>query len=138
MNDPGKSGVMQTSPSKYILKPTPENVHFGFYSADLKPILTIYSGETVQIETTWRMLLMISKNQKSPKLVLFLKRNGKEAPALTLLLAPSTSMEQSPGMCWKSESKRSVLEVNMQQISVRRTGSSPGIIRRVPARFLTA
>lgn len=36
----------------YTLKATPKTVHFGFYYAGLKPVLTIHSGETVKIETT--------------------------------------------------------------------------------------
>jgi acetamidase/formamidase len=34
------------------VKAIPENVHFGFYSADLKPILTVRSGEEVEIDTS--------------------------------------------------------------------------------------
>ena len=34
------------------LKALPENVHLGFYSADLKPVLTIRSGDEVEIETS--------------------------------------------------------------------------------------
>ena len=36
----------------YTLKATPENIHFGFYSADLNPVLTIRSGDEVEIETS--------------------------------------------------------------------------------------
>src|SRR3990170_7903575 len=33
------------------LKLTPANVHWGYYDARLKPVLTIQSGETVRVET---------------------------------------------------------------------------------------
>jgi acetamidase/formamidase len=36
----------------YILKAIPENIHIGYFSADLKPVLTIRSGDAVEIETT--------------------------------------------------------------------------------------
>ncbi|HEC60670.1 MAG TPA: acetamidase [bacterium] len=36
----------------HFLRAVPENIHFGFYAADLKPVLVIQSGDTVQIETS--------------------------------------------------------------------------------------
>src|SRR5262249_24575987 len=33
------------------LKLTPANVHWGYYDAHLKPVLTIASGDTVRVET---------------------------------------------------------------------------------------
>ena len=33
------------------LKLPPPNVHWGYYDARLKPVLTIQSGETVRVET---------------------------------------------------------------------------------------
>lgn len=36
----------------YTVRAVPENIHFGFYSAELKPILTVKSGDTVKIETS--------------------------------------------------------------------------------------
>jgi len=39
------------SPRTHELKLTPENVHWGYYDAALKPVLHIASGDTVRVET---------------------------------------------------------------------------------------
>jgi acetamidase/formamidase len=38
-------------PAQTVVKPTPTNVHWGYYAAGAKPILTVKSGDTVRIET---------------------------------------------------------------------------------------
>ena len=44
---------MVSHPSaSYTLKAVPENIHFGFYSAHLKPVLIIQSGDVVTVDTT--------------------------------------------------------------------------------------
>ena len=35
----------------HVLRTTPETVHWGYYSPDLEPVLTIQAGDTVRIET---------------------------------------------------------------------------------------
>ena len=37
--------------AEYTLMPSPQTVHIGYFSAALKPVLTIVSGDTVTIET---------------------------------------------------------------------------------------
>src|SRR6516162_2479417 len=39
------------SAAEYTLMPNPQTVHVGYFSAALKPVLTINSGDTVTIET---------------------------------------------------------------------------------------
>jgi acetamidase/formamidase len=43
--------VSFASAAEYTLMPSPQTVHVGYFSAALKPVLTINSGDTVTIET---------------------------------------------------------------------------------------
>jgi acetamidase/formamidase len=38
--------------AEHTLMPSPQTVHFGYFSAALKPVLTVNSGDTVTIETS--------------------------------------------------------------------------------------
>jgi acetamidase/formamidase len=42
--------VAGTARAQHLLKSTPETVHWGFYDAELKPVLTIEAGDRVTIE----------------------------------------------------------------------------------------
>jgi acetamidase/formamidase len=44
-------GVSDGSAAEYTLMPSPQTVHIGHFSAALKPVLTINSGDIVTIET---------------------------------------------------------------------------------------
>ena len=39
------------SAAEYTLMPSPQTVHIGYFSAALKPVLTINSGDVVTIES---------------------------------------------------------------------------------------
>ena len=43
--------VSFASAAEYTLMPNPQTVHVGYFSAALKPVLTINSGDTVTIES---------------------------------------------------------------------------------------
>ena len=43
--------AMAQSRQPHELKLTPQNVHWGYYDATLKPVLRIASGDTVRVET---------------------------------------------------------------------------------------
>ena len=45
------SGVGQAQNKTYDLKLLPENVHWGYYDARVKPVLRVSSGDTVRVET---------------------------------------------------------------------------------------
>lgn len=45
------TGSVVTAQQTHDLKLVPENVHWGYYDASLKPVLRIASGDTVRIET---------------------------------------------------------------------------------------
>ena len=46
------TGAVNHAQSKPIdLKLTPQNIHWGYYDAKLKPVLRISSGDTVRVET---------------------------------------------------------------------------------------
>ena len=42
---------MNAVPSSHLLRPSPETVHWGFFDAGLKPVLTVRSGDRVTIES---------------------------------------------------------------------------------------
>ena len=44
------SPVAGAAPRQHLLRSTPETVHWGFYDAELKPILTIDAGDRVTVE----------------------------------------------------------------------------------------
>jgi acetamidase/formamidase len=44
-------GGIASAQSRYVLKPTPENVVIGYYDASTPPVLRIKSGDTVEIQT---------------------------------------------------------------------------------------
>ncbi|HEX6897835.1 MAG TPA: hypothetical protein VF146_21290, partial [Bryobacteraceae bacterium] len=39
--------------AEYKLKASPETIVWGYYSASAKPVLTIKSGDTVEIQNVW-------------------------------------------------------------------------------------
>ena len=51
LRDPLTSSfASQGFPAMHVLKSTPETVHWGFFSAALKPVLTVDSGDVVCVE----------------------------------------------------------------------------------------
>ena len=48
-------GMPRSTAAEYTLMPSPQTVHIGHFSAALKPILTINSGDTVTIETATQL-----------------------------------------------------------------------------------
>lgn len=95
---------------KNILKPTPENIHFGFYSADLKPILTIYSGETVQIETTLPDAPEDIQEPERSEISALSERKRQGGPGPHPLIGPIYVNGAEPG---------DVLEVRIEKITLR-------------------
>jgi len=47
----GVASAWNACAAEYILMPSPQTVHIGFFSAAQKPVLTINSGDIVTIET---------------------------------------------------------------------------------------
>jgi acetamidase/formamidase len=45
------SAARQSNAAKYILKPTPKTIAWGYYDAKATPVLRIKSGDTVEIQT---------------------------------------------------------------------------------------
>ena len=45
------SGTARAQTKVYDLKLLPQNVHWGYYDARVKPVLHIASGDTVRVET---------------------------------------------------------------------------------------
>ena len=46
----GAATLVAQAPKTYDLKLAPENVHWGYYDASVKPVLRIASGDTVRVE----------------------------------------------------------------------------------------
>jgi acetamidase/formamidase len=97
-------------PRHYILKPTPENVHFGFYSADLKPIVTIHSGETVQIETAMGDVPKDIQEPEKSEVRALSEKKKQGGPGPHFLIGPIYIDGAEPG---------DVLEVQIGKISLR-------------------
>jgi acetamidase/formamidase len=47
----GQQPIGSSAPKMHVLKPTPKTVMWGYYDSASKPVLTIRSGETVQVQT---------------------------------------------------------------------------------------
>lgn len=47
----GAAVVFPQSPQSHELRLVPQNVHWGYYDATLKPILRVASGDTIRVET---------------------------------------------------------------------------------------
>jgi len=47
----GAAVVFPQSPQPHELRLVPQNVHWGYYDATLKPVLRVASGDTVRVET---------------------------------------------------------------------------------------
>jgi hypothetical protein len=43
--------LVEAPAAEYTLMPSPQTVHVGYFSAELKPVLTINSGDIVTIES---------------------------------------------------------------------------------------
>jgi acetamidase/formamidase len=114
------------------LKALPENIHFGFYSADLSPVLTVRSGEAVRIETTRAEAIDGLEESIRSEMAALVERKRKEALGPHVLTGPVYVEGAMPG---------DVLEVHIDEIALRtRYGvnkSTPGGIlsRDYPASF---
>lgn len=102
--------------AEYKLKASPETIVWGYYSASAKPVLTIKSGDTVEIQNVWgnpdRMVAAgLPPDQVQPALREVYEKIPREArgPGSHLLTGPIAIEGAQPG---------DVLEVRIRQIRI--------------------
>ncbi len=100
----------------YKLKASPETIVWGYYWADAKPVLTIKSGDTVEIQNVWgnpdRLVASgVPADQIQPELREVYKQipRDKRGPGSHLLTGPIAIEGAQPG---------DVLEVRIRQIHI--------------------
>ena len=100
----------------YTLLPSPQTVHIGYFSAALKPALTIESGDTVTIETTTHIepeeidRSGVVPPSAVPEYVRAIYRDVKErGPSVHILTGPVFVNGAQPG---------DVLEVHIQAVDL--------------------
>ncbi|HLG98605.1 MAG TPA: acetamidase/formamidase family protein [Bryobacteraceae bacterium] len=100
--------------AEYKLKASPETIVWGYYSATAKPVLTIKSGDTVEVQNVWgnpdRMVAAgVHPDQIQPELRDVYEKIPREArgPGSHLLTGPIAIEGAEPG---------DVLEVRIREI----------------------
>jgi len=94
----------------YTLKAVPENIHVGYYSADLKPVLTIRSGDVVEIETTRADAPEEVDDAIRPEVAALVQKRLQGGPGPHTLTGPVYIERAEPGH---------VLEVHIEEIRLR-------------------
>jgi acetamidase/formamidase len=101
---------MGTNSKMYILKAIPENIHFGFYSADLRPVLEIRSGDTIVIETSRAERFEAVEEPLRSEMTALIKKREEQGPGPHTLTGPVYIERAKPG---------NVLEVRIEEIRLR-------------------
>ena len=94
----------------HLLKAIPENIHFGFYSADLKSVLTIQSGEVVEIETSRAERFEDVEEPLRSEMTALVRKREEQGPGPHTLTGPVYIEGAKPG---------NVLEVRIEEIRLR-------------------
>jgi hypothetical protein len=105
---------------EYTLMPSPQTVHIGHFSAALKPVLTINSGDIVTIETA-TSLDPAEVDQSGavppsavPEYQRAIHREVKDrGPSGHVLTGPISSTARNPATRWRFASWRSILRSTM-------------------------
>ncbi len=109
----------------YTVKALPQNIHLGFYSAELKPVLTIRSGDVVEIETSRAELVeQVAEPLRSEMAALAEKKKREGFMGPHTLTGPIYIAEAGRG---------DVLEVHIEEIRLR---SEYGMNKSTPTGIL--